>query len=161
MRTRDFYYELPEELIAQYPLQRRGDSRLLCLCGQSGSVADRRFAELPELLREGDLLVFNDTRVIPARLHGRKESGGKVEVLIERLLDATHALAHVRASKSPKPGGRILIEGGGVVEVQGREDALFRLHSPEQPLSDLFQQCGHMPLPPYTTRLDQELDQSR
>ncbi|MES9887999.1 MAG: S-adenosylmethionine:tRNA ribosyltransferase-isomerase, partial [Candidatus Sedimenticola sp. 6PFRAG1] len=110
MQRTDFNYHLPEELIAQYPPAKRGDSRLLCLDGVSGELGDRHFSDLVDLLRPDDLLVFNDTRVMPARMHGHKESGGKVEVLIERVVDARRGLAHLRASKSPKPGSRIMVD---------------------------------------------------
>ena len=111
MQRADFHYELPDELIARYPSEQRSDCRLLCVDGQSGALEHRRFPDLLELLEPGDLLVFNDTRVIPARLFGHKSSGGRVEVLIERLLEGTRALAHVRASKSPKPDTGLVFDG--------------------------------------------------
>ena len=159
MRRRDFYYDLPEALIAQRPSARRGDSRLLHLPAAGGPV-DRRFTDLAGLLRPGDLLVFNDTRVIPARLHGTKASGGRVEVLVERLLSENHALAHVRASKSPQPGSRLSI-GGQMLTVEGRVDDLFRLRSDDSGFAELMQTKGHMPLPPYIQRDDDEFDQER
>lgn len=123
MRISDFDYQLPGELIARYPPAERRDSRLLLV---GAEIHDRQFAQLPELLRAGDLLVFNDSRVIPARLHGRKESGGKVEVLIERV-EAEHlALAHIRASKSPRPGSKLYIDDVEV-SVRDRDGALFAL----------------------------------
>ncbi|HEB95808.1 MAG TPA: tRNA preQ1(34) S-adenosylmethionine ribosyltransferase-isomerase QueA [Sedimenticola thiotaurini] len=161
MRRSDFHYHLPRELIAQVPLPRRGDSRLLCLDGGSGTLQDRHFSDLPALLRPGDLLVFNDTRVIPARLHGRKETGGRVELLLERLLGSHCGLAHIRASKSPKPGTRIELEGGGRLEVDGRDGELFRIRSPEQPLMALLERSGHVPLPPYIERPDDGRDLER
>ncbi|MET0105716.1 MAG: tRNA preQ1(34) S-adenosylmethionine ribosyltransferase-isomerase QueA [Sedimenticola sp.] len=160
MQRSDFSYHLPEELIAQYPPVKRGDSRLLCLDGESGTVADRHFSELVDLLNPEDLLVFNDTRVMPARMHGQKESGGKVEVLIERVTTPRRGLAHVRASKSPKPGGRLLI-GEHVLKVIGRQDGLFELESEDIDLMTLMGQVGHMPLPPYISREDGELDEER
>ena len=160
MRVSDFDFDLPEELIAQYPLPNRGDSRLLCLSGNDGEISDRRFADLPSLLQPGDLLVFNDTRVIRARLFGRKETGGKAEILIERLLDQHNALAHVRASKAPKAGIRLLLENDAAVMVSGREGELFLLTS-HTAFPDLMTQCGHMPLPPYIQRGDDALDESR
>ncbi|MES9961531.1 MAG: tRNA preQ1(34) S-adenosylmethionine ribosyltransferase-isomerase QueA [Sedimenticola sp.] len=160
MQRSDFSYHLPEELIAQYPPVKRGDSRLLCLDGESGTVADRHFSELVDLLNPEDLLVFNDTRVMPARMHGQKESGGKVEVLIERVTTPRRGLAHVRASKSPKPGGRLLI-GEHVLKVIGRQDDLFELESGDIDLMTLMGQVGHMPLPPYISREDGELDEER
>ncbi|MET0049227.1 MAG: tRNA preQ1(34) S-adenosylmethionine ribosyltransferase-isomerase QueA, partial [Sedimenticola sp.] len=144
----------------QYPPVKRGDSRLLCLDGESATVADRHFSELVDLLNPEDLLVFNDTRVMPARMHGQKESGGKVEVLIERVTTPRRGLAHVRASKSPKPGGRLLI-GEHVLKVIGRQDGLFELESEDIDLMTLMGQVGHMPLPPYISREDGELDEER
>ncbi len=161
MRRSDFHYELPRELIAQTPPATRGDSRLLCLDGPSGALADRHFSDLPSLLRPGDLLVFNDTRVIPARLYGRKATGGRVELLMERLLDEREGLAHIRASKSPKPGTRIDLDGGGVLEVTGRDGDLFRIVSPARSLMALLEQSGHVPLPPYIEREDGALDLER
>ncbi|MES9957716.1 MAG: tRNA preQ1(34) S-adenosylmethionine ribosyltransferase-isomerase QueA [Sedimenticola sp.] len=160
MQRTDFNYHLPEDLIAQYPPVKRGDSRLLCLDGESATVADRHFSELVDLLNPQDLLVFNDTRVMPARMHGQKESGGKVEVLIERVTTPRRGLAHVRASKSPKPGGRLLI-GEHVLKVIGRQDGLFELESEDIDLMALMGQVGHMPLPPYISHEDGELDEER
>lgn len=169
MRKSDFFYDLPPELIAQHPLPERGASRLLCLEGASGAVAHRRFTDLPELLRPEDLLVFNNTRVIAARLWGQKSSGGRVEILIERLTGVDTALAHIRSSKSPKPGTTLLLAeregeepGPWQLEVTGREGALFCLRTPDgSPLTALLNQIGHMPLPPYIAREDEQLDQSR
>jgi S-adenosylmethionine:tRNA ribosyltransferase-isomerase len=160
MRLSDFHYELPEALIAQQPSARRGDSRLLYLPAGPAGVRDRQFRDLTELLRPGDLMVFNDTRVLPARMHGVKETGGRVEVLIERLVDEDRALAHVRASKSPRPGSRILI-GDSWLMMEGREDGLFCLKIQDGTFAELMQAHGHMPLPPYIQRADTELDQER
>lgn len=160
LRRQDFYYDLPLELIAQQPPARRGDSRLLTLDGVSGDLGDRWFRNLPELLRSGDLLVFNDTRVIPARLFGQKASGGKLEILVERVLDTHRVLAHVRSSKSPKPGTQILIDGGGSAEMLARHDALFELRFSE-PVLPLLDRVGHMPLPPYIDRPDEASDRER
>lgn len=162
MKKSDFHYDLPEELIAQKPLETRSASWLLCLDGLSGKLEDRRFTNLPELLKENDLLVFNDTKVIPARLYGRKESGGKVEILIERLLENKRALAHVRASKSPKPDTLIVLDGGPACRVDGREGDLFVLDFLcEEPLESLLERQGHMPLPPYIARPDEADDRAR
>ncbi|HDP90089.1 MAG TPA: tRNA preQ1(34) S-adenosylmethionine ribosyltransferase-isomerase QueA [Thioalkalivibrio sp.] len=162
MQVSDFAYDLPPELIAQEPPATRGDSRLLVLDGETGVVEDRRFGEVGALLRPGDLLVFNNTRVIPARLYGRKETGGQVELLLERVLDAHHALAHVRASKSPKPGTRLRLEGGAEVTVTGRRDALFALDfGQDQSIWQVLETVGHMPLPPYITRADRIDDRER
>ncbi len=164
MRVTDFQYDLPEEQIAQYPLPERSASRLLVLDGRGGERADRMFRELPELLAPGDLLVFNDTRVFPARLRGRKQgSGGRVEVLIERLLDDRTALAHVRASKSPKPGTVLeLTEGELRAEVAERRDDLFLLDfGPGEPLLARLERCGEVPLPPYIERAADDTDSER
>lgn len=162
MKRTDFHYDLPDELIARYPAPERSASRLLVLDRQSGALQDRQFRELPAFLRPGDLLVFNNTRVIPARLFGQKETGGKVEILVERITGEQTCLAHVRASKSPKPGSRILIEGGGELLMEGREGELFQLrHTSEGSLLQRLEQCGHMPLPPYIDRADEALDQQR
>jgi S-adenosylmethionine:tRNA ribosyltransferase-isomerase len=160
MQLSDFYYDLPKSLIAQQPSARRGDSRLLCLSGASGALLDRHFNDLAQLLRPGDLLVFNDTRVLPARLHGLKETGGQVEVLIERLVSEVRALAHVRASKSPKPGSRILV-GETWLRMEGREEDLFCLRTEHGSFARLMQARGHMPLPPYIQRADTQLDEER
>ena len=161
MKRSDFGYALPQELIAQYPPRRRGDSRLLCLDGGTGRIEDSHFDRLPELLRDGDLLVFNDTRVIPARLHGRKASGGRVEVLIERILGRDSALAQVRASKSPKPGGRLIIGERVELEVRGRHGEFFELAAPGGSILEILEREGHMPLPPYIGREDGALDGDR
>lgn len=127
MRKSDFNYSLPPELVAQYPASPRTASRLLHLDGASGACRDMKFADLPALLRAGDLLVFNDTRVIPARLFGHKDSGGHIEVLIERLLDAHRVLAQVRSSKPPRPGQKLILDGGATAVVQGREGEFYVL----------------------------------
>lgn len=159
MRLSDFHYDLPEHLIAQRPSERRGDSRLLHLPPPSAPWADRHFDDLPGLLCPDDLLVFNDTRVLPARLYGNKETGGRVEILIERLVSETEALAHVRASKSPKPGALLRV-GGEEIETVGREGDLFRLRV-ARGFAPLMQARGHMPLPPYIQRDDDRDDQAR
>jgi S-adenosylmethionine:tRNA ribosyltransferase-isomerase len=161
MKLDDFHYDLPPELIAQFPPVTRGASRLLILDGPT--ARDGQFAELPTLLRAGDCLVFNDTRVIPARLHGHKASGGRVEMLIERMLGATTALAHIRASKAPKPGS-LLAFGPGLEcrVVAKREDGLYEVESSGAfALADIIERAGHMPLPPYITREDETLDAER
>ncbi len=152
MRVDEFQYSLPEALIAQQPAKRRRDSRLLVLDGASGEFEDRRFDEFSALLSPGDLLVLNDTRVVPARLQGQKVSGGKVEILLERPLDQRRFLAQVRASKSPKPGSVIRI-GDVEATVKARQEDLFELelangHSPES----LMRDYGKVPLPPYIRR---------
>lgn len=162
MRRSDFNFTLPEELIAQYPAARRVASRLLCLGRASGTVQDRAFTDLPGLLRAGDLLVLNNTRVIPARLFGHKETGGKIEVLVERVLDNRRVLAHVRASKSPGVGVRLDFAEGISAVMEGREGDLFCLDfQTDQPVVELLEQIGQLPLPPYITREPDEEDRQR
>jgi S-adenosylmethionine:tRNA ribosyltransferase-isomerase len=162
MRVSDFHYPLSPDLIAQEPLQERSASRLLCLDGLTGDVEDRTFRDLPELLAPGDLVVLNDTRVLPARLSGRKESGGRVEVLIERVLGAHRARAHVRACKSPRPGTQIELEGGLHAQVLGRDGELFDLQFHDRrALLEILEQVGHVPLPPYIERADRPADRER
>ncbi|GGM04587.1 tRNA preQ1(34) S-adenosylmethionine ribosyltransferase-isomerase QueA [Pseudomonas asuensis] len=160
MQVSDFYFELPESLIARHPLSERRASRLLALDGPSGAIKHQQFSDLLDYLRPEDLMVFNDTRVIPARLFGQKASGGKLEILVERVLDEFKVLAHVRSSKSPKPGSLIHIEGGGEAEMLARHDALFELRFAE-PVLGLLERVGHMPLPPYIDRPDDEADRER
>jgi S-adenosylmethionine:tRNA ribosyltransferase-isomerase len=161
MHVSDFHYELPPELIAQQPAP-RGTSRLLCLDRLSGDVADRRFEHLPQLLSAGDLLVMNDTRVIPARLYGAKDSGGRIEVLIERVQSDTRARAQVRASKPPKPGQLLLLEGELRARVVGRVGEFYDLvFDGDTPLLDALERHGHVPLPPYIERPDDAGDRKR
>jgi len=160
MRVADFHFELPDPLIARHPLAERRASRLLVLDGPSGQLSHRQFPDLLDYLRPGDLMVFNDTRVIPARLFGHKASGGKLEILVERVLDSHRVLAHVRASKAPKPGMQILIDGGGAAEMVVRHAALFELRFNE-PVLPLLERVGHMPLPPYIDRPDEDADRER
>ncbi|QDQ86964.1 tRNA preQ1(34) S-adenosylmethionine ribosyltransferase-isomerase QueA [Alcaligenaceae bacterium SJ-26] len=155
----DFNYDLPAELIAQTPAISRRGSRLLHLDAES-RLHDRQFIDLPNLLRSGDLLVFNNTRVIKARLHGHKASGGKVEVLVERILDGFRALCHVRASKSPGPGMSLHLAEAFDAEVIGRQGELFELQFPDDPLT-LLEQHGALPLPPYITHAADEVDDQR
>jgi S-adenosylmethionine:tRNA ribosyltransferase-isomerase len=157
----DFDFRLPGELIAQHPARERGGSRLLD--GRSALPADRSFRDLPDLLRAGDLLVFNDTRVIKARLFGEKASGGAVQALVERVLAGHEVLAHLRASKPPRPGGRIRFAKAFDAEVLGRagpDGALFRLRFPDDPFT-LLQRHGHVPLPPYIAHADSAEDEAR
>ena len=169
MKRSDFNYQLPPELIAQHPLAERSASRLLVLDGPSGAVSHHRFSELLDFLHPDDLLVFNDTRVIPARLWGRKATGGNVEVLLERLTGPETALAHIRSSKSPKPGTVLHLSrepkgepGAHRLLVTGREGELFCISSQGGgTLADILQDIGHMPLPPYIERGDQAEDEER
>jgi S-adenosylmethionine:tRNA ribosyltransferase-isomerase len=160
MRLSDFHYDLPEDRIAQYPPERRGDSRLLVLGDPARGPQDRHFSDLPDYLRPGDLLVFNDTRVVPARLFGRKETGGQVEILVERLLDARRALAHVRASKRLREGGRIHV-ADAVLTVIARRDALYELQVAAGSFGELMEASGRIPLPPYIRRADEPVDRER
>ena len=156
----DFDYELPGELIAQRPVPERSASRLLWLA--RNGVSDHAFGELPDLLAQGDLLVFNDTRVVKARLHGMKDTGGRVEVLIERVLGPNEALAHVRASHPPHPGGRLRLAGAVDVSVVGRDGDLFRLRfTGEATVLDVLERRGSVPLPPYITHPPTPEDESR
>lgn len=153
MKTSDFRFDLPEELIAQYPSTDRTASRLLALDGNTGQVQDLNFTDLLHQLDSKDLLVFNNTKVIPARLLGHKETGGKVEVLVERVLDHERVLAHVRSSKSPSQGRRLQLEGSLEVEVLARHDALFELRFLNtDSVVDALESYGRMPLPPYIER---------
>ncbi|SDX05673.1 tRNA preQ1(34) S-adenosylmethionine ribosyltransferase-isomerase QueA [Thiocapsa roseopersicina] len=161
MHLRDFHYDLPADLVAQRPLPDRGASRLLALDPTGEGCRDLLFSDLPRLLRPGDLLVFNNTRVMRARLFGRKGTGGRVEILIERVLDARAALAQVRASKSPKPGCSIDLDGGAQLIVGQREGDLYRLGLIEGTFADLMSEQGHIPLPPYIQRPDDASDEAR
>jgi len=162
MKKSEFNYLLPEALIAQKPLAERDASRLLCMGRDSGEIIDRQFTDFIELINEDDLLVFNDTKVIPARLFGSKQSGGKVEILIERILDEHHAIAHVRSSKSAKAGTLIELDQGYCCEVLGRADDLFKLEfKGGTNLLGILESIGHIPLPPYITRADDASDLTR
>ena len=157
----DFDFHLPPELIAQHPAAQRNASRLLD--GRGDVPLDRRFLDLPALLQDGDLMVFNDTRVIKARLHGEKPTGGAVELLVERVLPGHEVLAHLRASKSPRPGTWLRLAGSFDAEVLGRagpEASLFHLRFSAEPLQ-LLEQFGHVPLPPYITHADTAEDAER
>lgn len=173
MRVEDFSYTLPDQLIAMAPLPSRTDSRLLCLNSSNGEIEHKIFGVLPELLREGDLLVFNDTRVISARLYGRKESGGHIELLMERLLSENEMLAQINASKAPKAGSKLFFyrdseaisadrdEPVAVATVLGRQNEFFHLHFELDSLSAFLEQYGHIPLPPYIKRADIDSDRER
>ncbi|MEP7154964.1 MAG: tRNA preQ1(34) S-adenosylmethionine ribosyltransferase-isomerase QueA [Betaproteobacteria bacterium] len=168
MNLADFDYHLPEELIAQHPAAERTGSRLLHVDGNTGAMVDRQFRDLPKLFLSGDVLVFNNTQVIKARLHGQKESGGKVEALVERILaGGTRALSHVRASKSPLPGSRIFFSGGTqpaaapvVATMIARADDLFELDFGTN-VHELLERIGEVPLPPYIEHGADDDDESR
>lgn len=161
MRVADFHFELPETLIAHYPQTQRSSCRLLSLEGESGQLSHGVFTDVVDKLQPGDLLVFNNTRVIPARVFGQKASGGKLEMLVERMLDNRRVLAHVRASKAPKPGSQLRL--GDQLDVEAtmvaRHDQLFEIafNDPRDVL-DILNHIGHMPLPPYIDRPDEEAD---
>ncbi|WP_137166329.1 tRNA preQ1(34) S-adenosylmethionine ribosyltransferase-isomerase QueA [Salinimonas lutimaris] len=162
MKLSDFNFSLPDNLIARYPTEQRSASRLMHLDGKSGQVRHTMFADMLSLVEEGDLLVFNNTRVIPARLKGNKETGGQVEVLVERILADDTILAHVRASKAPKAGTRLLLEDKVNATVLGRQDALFHLEfNHAESVLSLLEAHGHMPLPPYIDRPDESSDKER
>lgn len=161
MRVADFSFELPESLIAHYPQAQRSGCRLLTLNGADGTLTHGVFTDLLDMLNPGDLLVFNNTRVIPARVFGRKASGGKIEVLVERMLDDHRVLAHVRSSKAPKPGAELLLGDDESVKATmvARHDTLFELRfEDERAVMDILNAVGHMPLPPYIDRPDEDAD---
>ncbi len=163
MQLSDFNFELPTELIAQQPLAERTQSRMLCLNGLTGEYVDQQFSQFPALLNEDDLLVFNNTRVIPARIFGKKASGGRVEVMLERLLGDSEMLVQIRASKAPKVGGLLLLGDEAVeAEVTSRANSFYRLRlHDERNAMTVLEAIGHMPLPPYIDRADSKLDQQR
>lgn len=162
MKKSDFNYFLPESLIAQAPLPQRTASRLLRLHRQTGDIKDGQFTDFIDLISPNDLLVFNNTKVIAARLFGVKTTGGKIEILIERVLNDKQALAHIRSSKSPKAGAIIALDKGYSCEVLGRDDDLFYLSfNSENSVLDILAEIGHIPLPPYIQRADEESDLAR
>lgn len=162
MRTDDFNFDLPEALIAQTPSPERCASRLLRLDGNTGNLQDSWFRELPDLIAPADLLIFNDTRVIKARLTGQKTSGGKIEALIERVLGPHEALAQIRASNSPKPGQRLVFADGIEAEMLERQGDMFRLRFLDgTPLLDLLERHGTLPLPPYIQHSPDQFDEDR
>jgi S-adenosylmethionine:tRNA ribosyltransferase-isomerase len=159
MQLADFDFDLPDELIAQFPPALRGGSRLLHV-EASGLLHDREFADLPTLLRPDDLLVMNDTRVIKARLHGQKESGGKVELLVERVQGEFEALAFIRASHAPQAGSKIHLGEAVTLQVLARQDDLTRLRFP-RPVLEILDELGQLPLPPYIVHAPTEADEAR
>ncbi len=162
LKKSDFHFDLPDELIAQQPLDERSASRLLVLDPVERVREDRWLRELPELLAPGDLLVFNDTRVLPARLHGRKASGGAVEIMLERVVGAHEAIAQLGVSKKPKEGAAIELADGSFARVLAREGEFFRLRfEADEPLEKLLLRLGRMPLPPYIRRAADSADSER
>jgi S-adenosylmethionine:tRNA ribosyltransferase-isomerase len=162
MQRSDFQYQLPDSQIARHPCEVRSSSRLLCINPANDELYDGHFGDLPGKLKRGDLLVFNDTRVIQARLWGTKVTGGRVEVLIERITGDHEVLAHVRASKSPRPGSRLVLGDAVTAQVVERVDDLFRLSfSGSESVVSLLEAHGHVPLPPYLDRSDNPQDHAR
>ncbi|HAR79894.1 MAG TPA: tRNA preQ1(34) S-adenosylmethionine ribosyltransferase-isomerase QueA [Succinivibrionaceae bacterium] len=162
MLRSDFNFELPRELIASYPSEKRTACRMLCLDGNTGVYEDKHFFDLKNFLEPGDLLVFNDTKVIPARIYGRKETGGSVELLVERILSVNSALTHMRASKAAKPGSLLHLDGGFVLKVTGRQGELFMVETEDgTSILDMLNVAGHIPLPPYIDRPDEPIDRER
>lgn len=160
MQVADFDYHLPESLIAQFPPEVRGESRLLHVDGLNRQ--DSHFRNLPQFLRAGDVLIFNDTKVIKARVFGKKDSGGAIEALIERVLDEHTALAHIRSSKAPKPGARLIFADRWPATMTERKDDLFKLHfDGQESVLDILEQAGELPLPPYITHTPDESDAKR
>jgi len=162
MHRRDFYFDLPASLIAQFPSATRSGSRLLVLNRAEDELQHLTFKALPSLLNSNDLLVFNNTKVIPARVFGQKSTGGQVECLLERLIGERTGLFHIRASKSPKPGTSIFLDQGHELRMMSRDDALFACELMTGPsLLTVLQEIGHIPLPPYIERSDESQDQDR
>lgn len=162
MKVSDFSFQLPNELIARHPMPDRSASRLLSLDGPSGKIKHLSFSNIVDLINADDLLVFNDTRVIPARMYGEKETGGKIEVLVERILDEKSFLAHIRSSKSPKPGCKLCLEHSVDAIMVERHGPLFEIHiDNEKSVLEILEDIGHMPLPPYIDRPDSDADKER
>ncbi|WP_163930613.1 tRNA preQ1(34) S-adenosylmethionine ribosyltransferase-isomerase QueA [Paraferrimonas sp. SM1919] len=162
MQVSDFSFDLPDELIARYPMAERRGSRLLQLTGATGELTDKQFADILDCVEAGDLMVFNNTRVIPARVFAQKETGGKIEILVERVLEHQRILAHVRSSKSPKPGSKVILPGGYQMTMVSRHGALFELElHGEEGILEALDKIGHMPLPPYIDRPDEDADWER
>ncbi len=165
MNVSEFDFELPPELIAHYPVPERTQSRLLVVKPNSDNnveITHKIFSDLESLVEKNDVLVFNDTRVVPARLFAQKETGGKLEILFERALDEFTFLAHIRSSKSPKEGALLIVDNKVKLLMKGRQDSLFILQTPSSlPVFELLEEFGHIPLPPYIERQDESLDASR
>ncbi len=162
MNISEFDYQLPQELIAQHPLKNRNDSRLLLIDKQSGDVKDSFFHQLETYLQPNDCLILNNTQVFPARIYGKKHSGGKIELLVERIIDDKTIYAHLKSSKSPKEGSFLTLDGGIECEMIGRHEDLFILSlKMDSTWLELLEQYGHMPLPPYIDRQDEDDDKTR
>ncbi len=163
MQRQDFFFDLPNELIAQRPADKRSASRLLCLEGGEGTLSHKNFVDLPDLLNEGDLLILNNTKVIPARLFGHRLTGGKVEVMLDQIIDEKYATAHLRASNTPKIGTQMILPEGNLFIAESRDESIFHLRLKEGDLSwyELCEKYGQMPLPPYIEREEDEADYDR
>jgi len=162
MKVSDFSFQLPNELIARHPMADRSASRLLSVDGQTGTLNHLHFTDILDLIHSDDLLIFNDTRVIPARMFGEKETGGKIEVLVERVLDDKSFLAHVRSSKSPKPGCKLRLEQRVDAVMVKRHGPLFEIKvEDDKDILSILDDIGHMPLPPYIDRPDDDEDKER
>ena len=163
MQRQDFFFELPEKLIAQRPADKRSASRLLCVNGETGAIDHKNFTELPDLLNAGDLLILNNTKVIPARLYGHRLTGGKVEVMLDQIVDDKYATAHLRASNTPKIGTKMTLPEGNLFVAESRDESIFHLRLEEGYLSwyELCEKYGQMPLPPYIEREEDADDYDR
>ena len=159
MQRSDFSFELPKELIAKYPLTDRSKSRLLHLDGNSGTINHRHFEDIRSLLQAGDLIIFNDTRVVPARMYAVKESGGRAEILVERLISNQEALVHIKSSNKSKPGTKLTV-GETTLEVIGRSGEFYHVQT-NQSLKETMEAHGEMPLPPYIDRVQEDSDKNR
>ncbi|MFP6805675.1 MAG: tRNA preQ1(34) S-adenosylmethionine ribosyltransferase-isomerase QueA [Pseudomonadales bacterium] len=162
MQVSDFQFELPEHLIAKHPTPVRSESRLMHLDAATGVICHYQFSDLPSLIEPEDLMVFNNTRVIPARFFARKATGGRVEILLERIIDSHHAKAQIRSSKSPGAGVELTLDNSSIkVVVTGRDGSFFNLEFPDPGVSEIANELGHMPLPPYIDREDELEDRER
>lgn len=162
MHLNDFDFTLPTKLIARYPLPQRSDSRLLCL-GREGDIGHRQFTAIVDLVNPGDLLIFNDTKVIPARLYGQKATGGKVEVLVERIIDQSRMLAQIKASKAPRIGDHLLFPKYVCLEILDRQHQFYELqyNHTDRTMLEIVESIGHVPIPPYLKRPPEESDAER
>ena len=160
MKKSQFNYTLPEDLIAKYPLANRSDSRLLVYDKQRTAISHQKFKSLPEYLRAGDLLVFNDTKVIPARFFGQKETGGKIEFLIERIEDKLHFIAHIKASNAPKINSKLLLENGWEITVLDKQEGLYHCRA-NNDINEIINEIGSLPLPLYFNREQEDSDINR
>lgn len=162
MQRTDFFFDLPEELIAKFPAEQRTHSRLLTLEGQSGNICDKHFYDIVDLINEGDLIVFNNTKVIPARAYGKKSTGANIEILVERITGEHTAIVHLKSSRSPKEGATLIFDNGYEAIMKARHGSLFELEfTSEKSVLTILNEIGHIPLPPYIDRADQLSDNER